>query len=114
MTVTTEKRDRKPRRSQWTSQEAVAIMRDAGFEPLEDYPGRAMGKWRCKCLRCGNESAPNLSRVRAGSRCYFCGRKAVSVARRTPDAVAVAEMEAAGLTPLVPFPHAENPWLSQC
>lgn len=112
--MTAEKPAQKLQRSKWTSEQAIAIMRDAAFEPLEDYPGRAVAKWRCKCLRCGKESTPNLSKVRSGSRCYFCGRKAVSLARRTPEAAAVAEMQAAGLTPLVPFPDAENPWLSQC
>jgi Zn finger protein HypA/HybF involved in hydrogenase expression len=112
--MTSEIREYVPGRFQWTAEEAQIIMHGAGFEPMEVYPGRAAAKWRCKCLRCGKESTPQLSRVRRGSRCYFCGRRAVSVARRTPEHVAVAEMEAAGLTPLEPYPDAENPWLCRC
>jgi len=110
----TEIREYTPGRFHWTAEEAQAIMRDAEFEPLEEYPGRASAKWLCKCLRCGKESTPRLTRIRQGSRCYFCGRRAVSMARRTPEKQAIAEMEAAGVTPLEPYPDAENPWRCRC
>lgn len=51
---------------------AVATMRAAGFESLEDYPG-SIAPWRCRCTACGKESSPALGNVRAGSKCRHCG-----------------------------------------
>ena len=51
--------------------EAATLMRDAGLEPLEPYPGRH-GKWRCRCLRCGNQVAPQYGSVKKGSGCLHC------------------------------------------
>ena len=44
---------------------AEAVMRAAGFTPLEKYPGSGQ-PWRCRCYRCGNESAPRYSAVSGG------------------------------------------------
>ncbi|MGW4482028.1 hypothetical protein [Rhodococcus triatomae] len=51
---------------------AVAVMRSAGFEPLEDYAGTKR-PWRCRCAHCGEESTPAHSNVRQGSSCRHCG-----------------------------------------
>ncbi|MCJ0868123.1 GIY-YIG nuclease family protein [Streptomyces sp. AP-93] len=44
---------------------AVADMRAAGFEPLEDYPG-VVHPWRCVHLRCEREVSPRLNSIRNG------------------------------------------------
>ena len=51
--------------------DAVAIMEAAGFTPLDAYPGVHRG-WRARCKNCDRESAPNFSRVQAGSACRWC------------------------------------------
>ena len=50
---------------------AVALMREAGFEPLEDYPGSHQ-RWRCRCTRCGEISTPRRASVRKGHGCRHC------------------------------------------
>lgn len=42
--------------------EAVALMRKTGFEPLEPYPGMADRRWRVRCRMCGNDLVRKLSR----------------------------------------------------
>ncbi|MFI7359742.1 hypothetical protein ACIBTP_38150 [Streptomyces avidinii] len=57
------------------SEEAVAVMRKAGVEPLESYPGRVDVPWRCRCTVCGNTGTPRLAGIRNRGRgaCWFCG-----------------------------------------
>ena len=87
--------------------EAGELMRAAGLEPLEPYPGN--GKpWRSRCTQCEREVAPHYSTVRAGGGCAYCSRTRVD-----PDD-AVATMRAAGLEPLEPFPGAQLPWRCRC
>ncbi|MDT3396449.1 hypothetical protein RKE29_07305 [Streptomyces sp. B1866] len=52
-----------------TPREAAAELREAGFEPIEAYPGRASVGWSCRCLTCGAARRLKLSEVRAGRRC---------------------------------------------
>jgi hypothetical protein len=58
--------------------EAVALMRAAGYEPLEPYPTNSM-PWRCRCVRCGTESSPTLGNVGAGKRCRACATFGLSL-----------------------------------
>jgi hypothetical protein len=90
--------------------EAEAEMRASGLEPLEPYPG-ANSAWRCRCKECGKEVSPRLNSVRSMGQggCRYCG----GTAPVDPDA-AVAEMRAAGLEPLEPYPGANKPWLCRC
>ena len=78
----------------------VAIMRKAGLEPLEDYPGTKTG-WRSRCAA-GHVVAPWFTSVRAGksSGCFYCAGLAP-----TPPEEAEAEARAAGYEPLEPYPR---------
>ncbi|WP_138902993.1 hypothetical protein [Streptomyces albidochromogenes] len=88
---------------------AEADLRAAGFEPLEPYPG-ARARWRCRHLACGSVVHPRLFRIRAGSGCLACAGRAP-----VDPAVAEADMRAAGLQPLVPFPgRVRDPWKCRC
>lgn len=51
--------------------QAVKEMRGCGFEPLEPYPGKALARWRQRCLEpsCGQERSVSLSAARSGRRC---------------------------------------------
>lgn len=91
------------------------VMRTAGLEPLEPYPG-AHKPWRCRCLRCNEIVRPNYAHIqhRGGGGCDSCGRRAAAAGRRLSDAAATAVMLTAGLEPLVPYPGSAEPWKSRC
>jgi len=97
--------------TRWTHETASVIMRAAGVEPLDPYPGTDK-PWRCRCAACGHEVTPMLSMVRRGASkgCKYCGGRAPVNAE-----VAVADMRAAGLEPLEPYPgHTASPWRCRC
>lgn len=91
-------------------EEAKTVMRAAGLEPLEPYPG-ANKAWRCCCEKCGKEISPRLNSLRSMGQggCRYCGGTAP-----VDPVVAAAEMRAAGLEPLEPYPGASKPWLCRC
>lgn len=84
--------------------EAVLVMRAAGYEPLEPYVNSGH-QWRCRCLTCGKETTPSYGEARVGSRCKYCAKKAVS----PEDAVEL--MRLGGFEPLEPYPGSMNPWM---
>ena len=55
----------------FSEDKAVAIMSNANMEPLEPYTN-ALTRWRCKCLKCGNEITPKLNNIQNGSGCIHC------------------------------------------
>ena len=59
-------------------QAAATVMRTAGLEPLETYPG-AGAPWRCRCTKCGREVTPRYDDVRGGhSGCKWCSWQATA------------------------------------
>ncbi len=97
--------------TRWTHESASVIMRAAGLEPLDPYPGTG-NQWRCRCGVCGREVTPRFSMVRRGASkgCKYCGGRA-----RVDAEVAVADMRAAALEPLAPYPgHTASPWRCRC
>lgn len=84
--------------------DAVAVMRAAGLEPLDDFPG-SKAPWRCLHLPCGNTVNPTYGAVKSGQGgCAYCAGKAI-------DPHEAAEvMRRAGLEPQTPFPGSKNPW----
>jgi hypothetical protein len=88
--------------------DAERMMRAAGYEPLEDFPGTAV-PWKCTCSECGRASEPRYSNVVLnGTSCKYCAGRAVD------EADAVRIMEAADLVPLEPFPGTQVPWRCRC
>jgi DNA-directed RNA polymerase subunit RPC12/RpoP len=86
---------------------AVEVMRAAGLEPLDPYPGT--GKpWRSRCVTCQRDVSPTLASVKRGAGCKYCAGKAV-----VPEE-AVQVMRAANLEPLTPFPGANKSWPCTC
>lgn len=56
-------------------QEAAEVMRRAGADPLEPYPGSRVG-WRVRCFTCGSENRPHYSSVKQGTgACRRCGNR---------------------------------------
>jgi hypothetical protein len=88
-------------------EEAEAVMRAAGYEPLAEYPG-ATEPWMCRCEKCGREVTTTYRNVSDGHGCGYCSRV------RVDPIDAVAFMEAAGLKPLVPYPGATEAWPCRC
>lgn len=90
-------------------EDALKVMESVGLEPLEPYPG-GRSPWRCRCTTCHHVVSPTMTRVKAGgsSGCAYCSN------RRVDPEDAVAIMEAAGFTPLEPYPKGKKGWLSRC
>lgn len=100
------------------SADAIAVMRQAGVEPLEQFPG-VDKPWKCMCLnpRCPGlwmgdpaEIRPRYSdaKIAARSACKYCARRAVRPER------AIFHMVQRGVEPLAPFPGAAVPWSCRC
>ena len=95
--------------------EAVEVMRAAGLEPLEPYPGQNSAPWLCRCNVCGEETKPRLTNVRArGNMCATCWRERRHLVHRLDESDAIAVMVAAGFEPLDPYPGAGAPWRCKC
>lgn len=95
--------------------EAAAIMRAAGLEPLVPYPGRNSIPWACRCQACHDVVTPCYSSIATnGAGCNTCGNRKISEAKRTPASIAEALMRAAGLEPLEPFVDSKTPWMCKC
>jgi len=89
-------------------QEAADLMREAGVEPLEPYPG-SKEPWRCRCQVCGREPKPRYVNVRmTGSACSYCSEKQVD-----PEEAANL-MRQFGLIPKTGYPGTDNPWDCEC
>jgi hypothetical protein len=88
--------------------QATALMRQAGFEPLVPYPGSSKA-WPCRCTRCGDEVTPTYAAVKAGHGCRKCAGIGLLEASE-----AVARMLAAGYRPLVPYVDTATKWPSEC
>ena len=51
---------------------AASLMREAGLEPLEQYPG-SLRPWKCRCTKCGRTVQPCYSTIHRGSGgCRWC------------------------------------------
>ncbi|MER5689691.1 hypothetical protein [Streptomyces sp. NPDC002205] len=102
-------------RRRWPADEAEALMRTAGLEPLEPYSGRRQQAWRCRCTGCGRETSPTLGGILAGQGgCRHCADVKAAEARKTDPEVAAADMRAAGLEPLELYVTSMTPWRCRC
>ena len=89
---------------------AAEIIRNAGLEPLENYPG-SHSKWRCIHLECGEEVRVQLHAIRGGEGgCFKCGAKKRGKASRLDPEVARQFMIANGLEPQEPYVLSNTPW----
>jgi hypothetical protein len=93
---------------------AVALMREAGAEPLEPYRG-AMHPWRVRCAECGTVGTPTLNAIQRGQGpCLPCGNRRSGLKRRYAHDQAVARMLEANAQPLEPYPGSQAPWRCRC
>ncbi len=91
------------------------MMRAAGVEPLEPYPGNNQRKWKCRCLRCGEIVEPRFAGIQqGGGGCDPCGRRVQAKGRRLSESEAAEVMRAGGLEPLEPYVASSEPWECRC
>ncbi|MFB7467079.1 hypothetical protein ACFCZ1_26890 [Streptomyces sp. NPDC056224] len=102
-------RETQAKRAAANAPKAVEVMRAAGLEPLEPYPGSG-APWRCRCTTCGRETIPTYSNVNSGSSgCRFCAFNSAN------DERASAEMRAAGFEPLEVYSgRTTDRWRCRC
>ncbi len=78
---------------------AETVMLQAGLEPREPYPGRAVVPWKCRCLRCGTDVLPSYNAVQQGGGCRICSGRALSHRKRLDPDRAATVMRTAGAEP---------------
>lgn len=62
-----------------TPEQAVAEVREGGYEPEEPYPGGATRMWRVYCVECGAPRVVRLTQVRHGrKRCAHSAPRALA------------------------------------
>lgn len=82
---------------------ALAVLRESGFEPLEEYPGHN-APWRCRHEACGDIVTPTLAGVLGGGvMCRRCSSLALGHRLWTAES-AERTFREAGLTPLEAYP----------
>ena len=103
-----------------TEEEAIPVMREMGYEPLEPFPGTKEW-WLCRCNGCGQEKRVRYTITQRGHRCRECAwqeqrDKEEGYFRRTvTDEQAMEIMTRAGLRPLTPYSgRANDHWPSVC
>lgn len=95
--------------SRLTDETIAEVMSEAGWEPLETYPGSGT-PWKCRCTTCGAVRRPSFNTVRRGNGCGSCH----ALNMRVDEHTAVQVMHDAGFEPLVPYPGTNEPWASRC
>jgi hypothetical protein len=87
-------------------EEALVILRNAGFEPIGKYVNGET-PWEAKCRKCGRILKPTLHTLKGKkSGCAFCNGVRID----PEDAVKL--MISAGYTPLVPYKNNKEKWKS--
>jgi len=93
-----------------THDEAATLMRAAGLEPVEPFPG-VDRPWRCRHLRCGREVQPTYTNTKRGQGgCLVCAAQDASARLLMPEPEARAIMTAQCLEPLEPYRGNNKPW----
>jgi len=90
-------------RSKVDTEDAIAVMKNKGFEPLVPYPGNKF-PWESKCLKCSRTTSPTYSSVLKGTGCKYCGKRAVD------PLDAKAAMLKRGFKTIGEFPGATKYW----
>jgi hypothetical protein len=54
--------------------DAIAVMREAGLEPLDPFPGSVI-PWTARCRECGQISRVKYAKVKFGTGCRVCAAR---------------------------------------
>jgi hypothetical protein len=88
--------------------DAIELMLAAGLEPLVPYIN-TVTKWKCRCITCGRENFPTLSKVKSGNKgCLYCAGKKVDLEEL--DSI----LKERKLRPLEEYPGSSTKWAMQC
>jgi hypothetical protein len=99
----------------FNGKEAEAIVRDAGGDPVEPYPGNGRTPWRIRCQACSRVNRPRFDNIRQGRGvCRNCADQKRAAVQRLDETIAVSDMRGAGAEPLEPYPGAAKPWRVRC
>lgn len=91
---------------------ALSRLKQFGFEALEPYPGSHF-KWRCRCLRCGDEVNLKLNLLTSGKSkgCIKCGIEDTTAKNRFSQDQAISRISIKGFVPLEDYKTSHAPWL---
>ena len=95
-------------KSRVNADDAAALVRTSGFEPLVPYPGSDQ-PWATRCLACDAVRDRIYSQIKAGVGCGPCSK----IGRLDPDAAA-ALMLSRGYRPLEPYKDTLTKWACEC
>jgi len=91
------------------NKEAVGLMQESGFTPLEPYKS-AHTPWKCKCNKCGSTVTPKYINIKQGKTCKVCSRT-----KSLADPKKIASiMRKRKLKPLEPYVNNKTKWKSEC
>jgi hypothetical protein len=95
-----------------SNKKVLKIMRDSGYEPLEDYQS-AIFKWKCRHVPCGKIIYPRFSQIyNGGGGCRDCGYEITAGKNRIPEEQALRIMVDAGLQPIEKYTSSTTKWKS--
>ena len=96
------------------SKEAIKLMRAAGCEPIEPYPGTHV-PWKSRCMKCDSAIAPRLSGIKSGQGgCPKCGVASRAKTRMHTPAQAKKIALKKKLSPLEPYKGSSKKWKCKC
>ena len=95
-------------------EDAIAVMKSAGVEPLEPYPGSSK-PWKSRCMKCSSIIMPRYKQVSRGQGgCIKCGRKTAAQKNTTKSDIAYEIFRQHGLEPIEPFVNSSTEWKARC
>jgi len=96
------------------SKKAIALIRKAGYEPLEPYPGNHL-PWKSRCLKCDALVQPRLGGIKSGQGgCRKCGIKSSATSRMHTAKEAKTIALKNKLRPLEAYKGANKKWKCKC
>ncbi|MFH7338617.1 hypothetical protein [Streptomyces sp. KHY 26] len=95
-----------------TAAEATARILDAGWDPLEPYPGSPMVPWRMRCMECGTE----IHRESTPSKIRPCRHSRTDDQRQATQAATDFKklLTSLGFKPIGEYPGMDEPWWAEC
>jgi formylmethanofuran dehydrogenase subunit E len=96
--------------NKWAPEEAEQVLKLAGFEPSEKFPGRKSDWWAARCVRCNQDTKVTLSSVLNGqTKCTMCSTRTIDWDK------ANAALTEQLLEPLEPYPgNNKEKWKCRC
>lgn len=102
------------KRREISSKKAIEVMRKAGYEPMEPYPGSSI-PWKSRCLKCDSIISPRFGGIQSGQGgCIKCGINSRAKSRTTTQEQATKVAFKKKLKPLEPYQGSNKKWKCKC